>query len=85
MLVKSIVSAILGVDLEDFIRPGVFVDPAIFERLSHFTDHGIPGTTEDPFNRAAIADGSCRSVGVNAAGDAYFGWLDRVDTVITAM
>jgi hypothetical protein len=66
-------------------RPGVFVDSAIFERVSHFHDHGIPGTLKDPFNRAAIADASCRSVGVNLAGEGYYGWLNRTDNVIKAM
>ena len=66
-------------------RPGVFTESAIFERISHFTDHGVPGTLKDPFNRAAIADGSCRAVGMMTSRDTYFGSLARVDKVITAM
>jgi len=66
-------------------RPGVFVDSAIFERVSHFHDQGIPGTLKDPFNRAAIADATCRSVGVNREGSAYFGYLETTDNVINAM
>jgi len=31
----------------------VYTEPAIFERLSHFADHGVPGTTKDPLNQAS--------------------------------
>merc|ERR1711865_601859 len=57
---------------------------------SHFKDVGIPATTKDPFSRAAIADGSCRSVQPSGEAwslDGYAFWHhpDRVDTVIAAM
>ena len=67
----------------------VFPDSAVFERLQHFKDVGLPNTLEDPFNRAAIADGTCRVVtgAANAAGG-FACWhsnAGRVDKVLAAL
>ena len=62
---------------------------AVFERLSHFKDHGIPGTNGttmiDRFNRAAIADGSCRMVGVDGDSGMFFEHPNRSAAVIAAL
>ena len=61
----------------------------MFERLSHFKDAGVPGTSgptpTDAFNRAAIADGSCRMVGTE--GDVALAFLHprRADAVVAAL
>ena len=49
----------------------VYTEPAIYERLSHFADHGVPATVHDPLNQAMIADASCRVLG-NHDGFAYY-------------
>ena len=64
----------------------VFTDAAMFERLSHFKDHGVPGTVDDPFNRAAIADGSCRMLNTSYYDAfAFFHQSKRADAVIAAL
>lgn len=63
----------------------VFTNPAIFERLSHFKDYGVPGTVNDPFNRAAIADGSCRMLNQTGPFEFFHHNQDRVTAVITAL
>merc|ERR1712166_675248 len=81
-----LVSLTLATQLETIAAARVFSDPAIFERVSHFKDVGVPNTLKDPFNRAAIADGSCRAVASSpSAIDGYFYWHypERVDAVIT--
>uniref|UniRef100_A0A0G4F924 Uncharacterized protein n=1 Tax=Chromera velia CCMP2878 TaxID=1169474 RepID=A0A0G4F924_9ALVE len=59
----------------------VFSDPALFERLSHFKDVGVPDTKEDPVNKAMIADGTCRLLDV-AKGDetAFSFWYSPEST-----
>lgn len=70
----------------------VFVDSAIFERLEHFKDFGLPATLQDPIARAAIADGTCRSVVARGSGpfplDGYDFWHhnpERVNAVLKAL
>jgi hypothetical protein len=71
----------------------IFPDSAVFERLQHFKDVGVPNTLEDPFNRAAIADGTCRVTTGKAAysKDAeggYASWhsnAGRVKAVLDAL
>jgi len=87
-LCLALVSLTLATQLETIAAARVFSDPAIFERVSHFKDVGVPNTLKDPFNRAAIADGSCRAVASSpSAIDGYFYWHypERVDAVITAL
>ena len=64
----------------------VFTDSAIFERLSHFKDVGLPATLNDPVSRAMIADGSCRSVGVSDLAP-FLMWssLHSVETVLDTL
>eukprot|EP00164_Ancoracysta_twista_P009471 GFYU01014024.1.p1 GENE.GFYU01014024.1~~GFYU01014024.1.p1 ORF type:complete len:273 (-),score=56.05 GFYU01014024.1:37-855(-) len=64
-----------------------FPDASIFERLSHFKDYGIPGTVNDPVNQAAIADGTCRVLGVASQHDGYSFWKNpaRVKVVLDAL
>ncbi|OLP93691.1 hypothetical protein AK812_SmicGene24367 [Symbiodinium microadriaticum] len=70
----------------------VFVDSAIFERLEHFKDIGVPATLQDPIARAAIADGTCRLVVPPGSGpfplDGYDFWHhnpERVNSVLKAL
>jgi len=70
----------------------VFVDSAIFERLEHFKDIGVPATLKDPIARAAIADGTCRLVVAPGSGpfplDGYDFWHhnpERVNSVLKAL
>ena len=53
----------------------VFTGPAVFERLSHFKDVGVPAVIagKDLLNQAMIADGSCRLV-ENPPGTAPVGF-----------
>ncbi|CAE7870852.1 HFA1, partial [Symbiodinium sp. KB8] len=70
----------------------VFLDSAIFERLEHFKDVGVPATLQDQIGRATIADGTCRSVVAPGSGpfplDGYAFWHhnpERVDVVLKAL
>ena len=70
----------------------VFLDSAIFERLEHFKDVGVPATLQDLIGRATIADGTCRAVVAPGAGpfglDGYDYWHhnpERVDAVLKAL
>merc|ERR1712195_166430 len=63
----------------------VFPDSAVFERVSHFKDVGVPNTLHDTLNRAAIADGACRTVQPGVPGYSMWHHPDRVDQVITAI
>ena len=81
----------MAVDAPGATAP-VFVDSAIFERLEHFKDIGVPATLQDPIARAAIADGTCRSVVAPGSGpfplDGYDFWHhnpERVDAVLKAL
>ena len=58
---------------------------AVFERIQHFKDCGVPGTVEDPFNQHAIAEGSCRAVGFAGCGCSFLKHPDRVAKVIEAI
>lgn len=62
-------------------------DAARFERWSHFKDHGLPATADDPLNQAAIADGACRLLGDEVSLDGYDLWRarGRVQGVIAAL
>lgn len=51
---------------------GVFTGPAVFERLSHFKDVGVPATLHDTLNRRMIADATCRTLGGSYDGFAFF-------------
>lgn len=65
----------------------VFPDSAVFERLQHFKDVGLPNTLSDPFNRAAIADGTCRVVTGKADPElgGYACWHSNADRVAKVM
>ena len=70
----------------------VFVDSAVFERLEHFKDIGVPATLKDSIARAAIADGTCRSVVAPGSGpfplDGYDFWHhnpERVNAVLKVL
>merc|ERR1711865_162448 len=54
-----------------------FSDSGRFERWSHFKDYGVPGTVDDPVNKAAIADGTCRMV---TQQHGYLFWYDADHT-----
>lgn len=60
------------------------VDSGRFERWSHFKDYGVPGTVNDPVNKAAIADGTCRLL---EQRNGFFMWRDgnRTQRVIDAL
>jgi len=62
----------------------VFSEPAIFERLSHFKDYGVPGTVDDPLNQAMIADASCRNFD-NYDGFTFYHNQTAVTEVIAAL
>lgn len=78
-----------GGDADGIVPCDLFGPAAVFERLSHFKDAGVPGTSgptpTDAFNRAAIADGSCRMVGTE--GDVALAFLHprRADAVVAAL
>lgn len=59
-------------------KPDLFEGGAIFERLQHFKDYGVPGTVDDPVNQAAIADGTCRVLGYLHNG--YHFWKNPTQT-----
>ena len=63
----------------------VYTEPAIFERLSHFVDHGVPATTHDDFNRAMIADAACRTIASPFNGFALYHYPTLVNTVINTL
>ena len=63
----------------------VWTGPAVFERIQHFKDCGVPGTVTDPFNQFAIADGSCRAVGFAGCGCHFLKHPDRVKNVLEAV
>jgi hypothetical protein len=68
------------------VADSVFSEPAIFERLSHFVDYGVPGTIHDPLNQAMIADASCRAAtSDNYDGYAFYHDSNRVHNVIKAL
>merc|ERR1740117_2217635 len=63
-----------------------FTEADRYERWQHFKDYGVPGTLEDPLNRAAIADGTCRLLsGTEYTGFHFWNHPDRVATVLTAL
>jgi hypothetical protein len=62
----------------------VFTEPAIFERLSHFKDYGVPGTVNDPLNQAMIADASCRNFD-DYTGFSFYHDLPKVKQVLAAL
>jgi len=72
-------------DALPFNATNAWSDSGVFERLSHFKDYGVKGTANDPVNKAAIADGSCRLVGFEANGNAFWGNPAAVDAVIAAL
>jgi hypothetical protein len=65
----------------------VAIDSAVFERLQHFKDVGIPATTDNLVARSAIADGICRLIkpGVFDGYDFWHHNWDRVNTVLKAV
>ena len=63
----------------------VYTPPAVFERLSHFVDHGVPATLHDPLNQAMIADASCRATGGPFPGFAFYHDRKLVQRVISAL
>ena len=63
----------------------VWSGPAVFERIQHFKDCGVPGTVNDLFNQYAIADGSCRAVGYAGCGCSFLKHPDRVRAIIEAI
>eukprot|EP00439_Symbiodinium_sp_Y106_P012940 s4299_g1.t2 len=70
----------------------VFLDSAIFERLEHFKDVGVPATLQDHIGRSTIADGTCRSVVAPGSGPfplgGYAFWHhnpERVDVVLKTL
>ena len=71
--------------LYNYAESTVWTGPAVFERLQHFKDCGVPGTVDDVFNQAAIAEGSCRAVGYAGCGCSFLKHPDRVTTVIEAI
>ena len=68
-----------------------WVASAVFERLQHFKDVGVPGTdtstigTSPGFNQYAIADGSCRAVGLSGDGNVLLQYPSRIAAVYDAM
>ena len=60
---------------------------AQFERWSHFKDHGLPNVSNDPFNQAAIADGTCRMLDPHLPipGDAFWKSPSSVSSVLSAL
>ena len=71
--------------LYNYADSTVWSGSAVFERLQHFKDVGVPGTVEDPFNQYAIAEGSCRAVGFEGCGCPFMKHPDRVTAVIEAI
>ena len=71
--------------LYNYAESTVWTGPAVFERLQHFKDCGVPGTVDDPFNKSAIAEGSCRAVGYTGESDMFLNHPDRVANVIRAI
>lgn len=63
----------------------VFTESAIFERLSHFHDVGIPATTKDALNKATIADGACRILEPEFGGYTFYHNETATEIVISAM
>ena len=72
-----------------FSTSAVFTGSAVFERLSHFKDVGVPAVVQskDLLNQAMIADGSCRAALAPAEFDGYAFFKDRarVQRVIEAV
>lgn len=65
----------------------VAIDSAVFERLQHFKDVGIPATMNNLVARSAIADGICRLIKPGFF-DGYDFWHhngDRVNSVLRAV
>ena len=64
----------------------VFSGPAIFERVSHFKDVGVPAVVQakDLLNQAMIADGTCRLLSP-FDGYAFFHNRGKVESVIDAI
>ena len=75
---------IVSLSANAFANEGVFTEPAIFERLSHFKDYGVPATQHDPLNQAMIADATCRVFSM-FDGFSFYHNPERVKTVIEAL
>lgn len=76
-----IASLLLSISLA---QSSVFPGSALFERLSHFKDVGIPATTGNLFVQSVIADGICRMYGIQVDGSHYINHPEMASAVINA-